>query len=135
MPSPVTNRINAGCYVFQRSVIDAITAGRPVSVERETFPGLLASGAVVMGYVDTAYWLDLGTPAAFVQGSRDLVLGRVTSPAVPGPIGERLVLAGAIVDPSADVRGGSVISERTIIEEGAVVVGSVVQTGHVVRAG
>ncbi|HWB66805.1 MAG TPA: nucleotidyltransferase family protein, partial [Mycobacteriales bacterium] len=31
---PVTNRINAGCYVFARRVIDAIPAGRPVSVER-----------------------------------------------------------------------------------------------------
>jgi mannose-1-phosphate guanylyltransferase len=135
MPDPVTNRINAGCYVFERSIIDSIPAGRPVSVERETFPGLLAAGSLVMGYVDTAYWLDLGTPAAFVQGSRDLVLGRVISPAVPGPLGERLVLAGAMVDPSADVRGGSVISERAIIEEGAVVVGSVVQTGAVVKAG
>ena len=37
----MTNRINAGCYVFTRSVIDAIPAGRPVSVERETFPGLI----------------------------------------------------------------------------------------------
>ncbi len=40
----VTNNINAGCYVFRRSVIDRIPAGRPVSVERETFPGLLADG-------------------------------------------------------------------------------------------
>ncbi|CAM5692477.1 hypothetical protein SFUMM280S_01050 [Streptomyces fumanus] len=26
--------------------------------------------------VDSTYWLDLGTPAAFVRGSADLVLGR-----------------------------------------------------------
>ena len=38
MPNPVTNRINAGCYVFRRSVIDQIPAGRVVSVEHETFP-------------------------------------------------------------------------------------------------
>ena len=44
-PHPVTNRINAGCYVFRRDVIDEIPSGRPVSVERETFPGLLAAGA------------------------------------------------------------------------------------------
>ena len=41
---PPTNAINAGCYVFRRSVIDAIPTGRPVSVERETFPGLLSVG-------------------------------------------------------------------------------------------
>ena len=63
-PTPVTNRINAGCYVFKRRVIDAIPADRPVSVERETFPELVAAGALVLGHVDPAYWLDLGTPAA-----------------------------------------------------------------------
>src|SRR3954447_4632174 len=108
-PDPPTNRINAGCYVFRRSVIDAIPAGRVVSVERETFPGLLAAGAPVYGYVESAYWLDLGTPEAFVQGSRDLVLGTIASSALPGPVGERLLLAGASVAPDAQVVGGSTV--------------------------
>src|SRR5713226_8897818 len=82
-PEPVTNRINAGCYVFRRRVIDEIPAGRVSSVERETFPALIASGAVVMGYPDSAYWLDVGTPEAFVRGSCDLVLGRLRSSAMP----------------------------------------------------
>ncbi len=94
MPQPVTNRINAGCYVFRRSVIDTIPFGEIVSVERQTFPELLADGASVIGFVDTAYWLDLGTPQAFVRGSRDLVLGRVASPALPGSPGERIELPG-----------------------------------------
>jgi mannose-1-phosphate guanylyltransferase len=134
-PNPVTNRINAGCYAFRRSVIDAIPYGEVVSVERQTFPGLLNGGATVMGYVDTAYWLDLGTPAAFAKGSRDLVLGRVASPALPGPTGERLLLDGAAVDPAADVRGGTVVGVRAVVEEGAVVDGSVLQDGSIVRAG
>ncbi|MEK9897598.1 MAG: nucleotidyltransferase family protein, partial [Actinomycetota bacterium] len=45
----VTDLINAGCYVFTRSIIEQIPAGRVVSVERETFPGLLANNAVVRG--------------------------------------------------------------------------------------
>jgi mannose-1-phosphate guanylyltransferase len=36
---PPTDQINAGCYVFRRSVLELIPAGRYVSVERETFPG------------------------------------------------------------------------------------------------
>src|SRR5579864_3043466 len=76
-PDPVTNRINAGCYVFRRRFIDQIPAGTVVSVERDTFPGLIAAGEVVLGYVDTSYWLDVGTPEAFVQGSRDLVRGAI----------------------------------------------------------
>ena len=62
-PDPVTNRINAGCYVFRREVIDQIPAGRRVSVERETFPGLIESGQLVMGYPESAYWIDVGHPA------------------------------------------------------------------------
>jgi dTDP-glucose pyrophosphorylase len=82
--NPPTDQINAGCYVFKRSVLEAIPAGRVVSVERETFPGLLASGARVFGHVDTTYWLDLGTPAAFVKGSADLVTGIAPTAALPG---------------------------------------------------
>ena len=77
---PVTNQVNAGCYVFRRRVVDGIPAGRVVSVERETFPGLVADGALVVGYVENAYWRDVGTPAALVAASRDLVLGAAPSP-------------------------------------------------------
>src|SRR6266700_2940454 len=108
-PHPVTNRINAGCYVFRRDVIGQIPAGRRVSVERETFPGLIESGAPVFGFVESSYWLDVGTPEAFVEASRDLVLGRLCSPAMPGPCGEALVLPGAVVEPGADIAGGSAI--------------------------
>ena len=81
--TPATDQINAGCYIFRRSVIAGIPADRPVSVERETFPGLLRAGARVFGHVDRSYWLDLGTPAAFVQGSTDLVAGVAPTAALP----------------------------------------------------
>ena len=135
MPEPVTNLINAGCYVFRRDVIDTIPYGQVVSVERETFPQLLESGATVMGYVDSGYWLDLGTPAAFVQGSCDLVRGIAPSPALPGPIGEALILPGADVAASAVVVGGSCIGGGVVIGDGAVVDGSVVFDDAVIEAG
>jgi mannose-1-phosphate guanylyltransferase len=121
----VTNTINAGCYVFRRSVIDAIPTGRPVSVERETFPGLLAAGARVLGVIDSGYWLDLGTPLSFVQGSCDLVLGAAPSPAVPQH-GDLLALPGSHIAPSAQVHGGTAVGRDAHIGEGAVVIGSVV---------
>jgi mannose-1-phosphate guanylyltransferase len=122
----VTDQINAGCYVFRRSLIDEIPADRPVSVERETFPGLLARGAKVIGYVDDGYWLDLGTPLAFVQGSADLVRGIAPSPAIPGATGEALLLADADVAVDATVTGGSVIGKRTAVGARARVDSSVV---------
>ena len=77
-----------------------IPAGRVVSVERDTFPGLLAAGAKVAGHVDSSYWLDLGTPNAFVQGSTDLVQGAAPTFALPGPPGPHLALPGAQVGAS-----------------------------------
>jgi mannose-1-phosphate guanylyltransferase len=131
-PNPVTNRVNAGCYVFRRDVIEQIPAREAVSVERQTFPALITAGALVMGYLDDAYWLDVGTPEAFVQGSRDLVLGRLASPAlagVPGIPGERLLLPGAEVDPEASVGGGTVVAAGAAVAAGATVTGSVIFEG------
>ena len=131
----VTDQINAGAYIFRRSVIDTIPAGRPVSVERETFPGLLASGAHLQGMVDSTYWLDLGTPRAFVRGSADLVLGHAPSPAVPGRCGERLVLPTASVAADAKLTGGTVVGEDALIGAGARIDGSAVLAGAVVEPG
>lgn len=131
----VTDQINAGAYVFRRSVIDSIPTGRPVSVERETFPDLLAAGAHLQGMVDSTYWLDLGTPQAFVRGSADLVLGRAPSPAVPGRHGERLVLEGATAAPDAKLTGGTVVCAGATVGEGAMVEGSVIMAGAVVEPG
>ena len=130
----VTNTINAGCYVFQRSVIDEIPADRPVSVERETFPGLLAAGRYVYGHIDEGYWLDLGTPLAFVQGSRDLVLGRAPSPAVEH-VGQFLQLQGTSVDPTANVHGGSALGRNVRVLANAEVEATVVFDGARIGVG
>jgi mannose-1-phosphate guanylyltransferase len=134
-PNPVTNLINAGCYVFKRSVIEQIPAGQVVSVERETFPGLIDAGAVVMGYVESAYWLDVGTPEAFVRGSCDLVLGHLPSPAVPGSPAESLLLAGATVASDALLSGGTVAGAGSAVGAGAAVHGSVVFDEATIGAG
>lgn len=131
----VTDQVNAGCYVFRRQLIDGIPAGRPVSVERETFPGLLHSDAVVTGFVDDGYWLDLGTPLAFVQGSRDLVLGVAPSPVLAGRIGEALVVPGAEVAWDARLTGGTFVGAGATVGSGAQVAGSTLFEGAVVAAG
>jgi mannose-1-phosphate guanylyltransferase len=133
--NPPTDQINAGCYIFRRAVIDTIPTGRPVSVERETFPGLLAGGARVQGYVDSSYWLDLGTPAAFVQGSADLVRGIAPSAALPGQPGDHLALPGANVAADAVLSGGTTIGAGATVGAGARLDGAVVFDGAVVEAG
>lgn len=134
-PDPPTDQINAGAYVFRRSVLEAIPTGRPVSVERETFPGLLRDGATVMGHVDTAYWRDMGTPGDFVAGSADLVRGIAPTEARPGPAGERLLLPGATVDPTARLTGGTTLGAGAHVAAGARIASGVIFDGAVVGEG
>ncbi len=135
MKNPPTNQINAGCYVFRRSVIDTIPAGRVVSVERETFPGLIASGAVVMGYAEDSDWLDVGTPEAFVQGSCDVVLGTLPSPALDCAPGQFRVLGDATVARDARLSGGTTVGAGSVIGSGAEVHGSVLFDGASIGPG
>jgi mannose-1-phosphate guanylyltransferase len=128
---PVTNQVNAGCYVFRRRVVDLIPPGRVVSVERETFPALVRDGALVVGHVENAYWRDVGTPAALVAASRDLVLG--VAPGGPDLAGaDAWVDVTARVDPGASVTDGSAVSGAARVAAGAHVLGSVVMPGAVV---
>ncbi len=129
----VTDQINAGCYVFRRSVIDAIPTGRAVSVERETFPDLLAQGAILQGVIDDAYWLDLGTPWDFVRGSADLVLG--IAPWRGHVPAEALVLDGAEIAGDAALSGGTTVGRGARIGAGARVHGSVLLDGAVIAPG
>ena len=78
-----TNLINAGTYVLEPEVLERIPAGRRVSVERETFPALAAEGAV-FALASDAYWLDTGTPAAYLQANADLIDGSRPGPPAPG---------------------------------------------------
>jgi mannose-1-phosphate guanylyltransferase len=149
--NPPTDQINAGCYVFRRETLEAIPAGRDVSVERETFPGLLADGANVRGYVDSSYWLDMGTPESFVRGSADLVLGVAPTAALPGPVGTGLILpdasvhAGAVIEGGATIGAGATVADRARVDgsvlfdgaricEGARVVRSVIGAGAIIGA-
>jgi mannose-1-phosphate guanylyltransferase len=127
--TPPTDQVNAGCYVFRRDVLDAIPGGRPVSVERETFPGLLESGRRLQAHVESSYWLDLGTPASFVRGSADLVQGAAPTAALPGPVGTALLLAGAKVSPSASLTDGTTVGADVQIGDGSRVSGSVLMDG------
>ncbi|MPZ95446.1 MAG: NTP transferase domain-containing protein [Propionibacteriales bacterium] len=134
-PDPATHQVNAGCYVFRRHLLDEIPAGRPVSVERETFPALLRRGARLIGHRDPAYWLDVGTPSALVQASCDLVRGIATSPAYPFAPAEQWLDDTAQVHETAQVTGGSAVGPGATVAEGAVVQGSVLMAGAVVGAG
>jgi mannose-1-phosphate guanylyltransferase len=134
MENPVSNLINAGCYIFNRKVIDQIPANQVVSVERDTFPSFLSSGVKVYGYLDDSYWLDIGNPQALVKASADLITGVITSVATPKHSGDHLIAAGAQVSPSAIVNLGTVIEAEVVVEGNCQISGSIISKGAKIGA-
>jgi len=122
MENPVTNQINAGCYVFNPRVISTIPLDTVASVERETFPQLVANGAKVFGYLENAYWLDIGTPRALLKASIDIVKRS----------GDFLVMPGSTIDPTAVITGGSCIGLNSSVGAGAHIDGSIIEAGCVI---
>ncbi len=116
-----TDTVNAGVYALDRSVVTAIPTGRAVSIERETFPGLLRDRVPFFGWVSGSYWLDIGSPAKYRQGQLDLLAGKVaTDVAPPGDArARRFVAPGAHVAPDAAVAAPCVIGPGSRLEAGA----------------
>lgn len=139
-----TNVINAGTYLFEREVLDLIPAGRNVSIERETFPAIVASRRLY-SYTTEDYWMDLGRPDEYLQAHADILAGRMPMLEPPFPV-RAYVEAGATIDPTAQLESnavvgrGSTIGPRAVlrdsvlwdnvtIEEGAIVEGAIIATG------
>jgi len=125
MDNPITNQINAGCYVFNPRVLSTIPLDTVVSVERETFPQLVASNAAVYGYVENAYWLDIGTPRALLKASIDIV----------HKSGESVVMPGAQIDPTATISGGSCVGSNSVVGPEVRVEGSIIEADVVIEKG
>ncbi|MEI6216269.1 MAG: NDP-sugar synthase [Actinomycetes bacterium] len=135
MENPPTNIINAGCYIFNREVFDQIPANKVVSVEREIFPKLVSEDYRIYGFVDNSYWLDIGTPAALLKASQDMVIGEIYSSAVPDHESDSMVLPGAMVSPTAALVNGCVIGARAIVESNCVIDGSIIGNGAIIGEG
>jgi mannose-1-phosphate guanylyltransferase len=129
MENPISNLINAGCYIFNRQIIDQIPQNKVVSVERDTFPNLLANNAKVFGYLDNSYWLDIGTPAALVKASADLITGAITSSATPNHTGDNLISPSAQIGSGCLINNGSVIESEVVVESNCQISGSIIGSG------
>jgi mannose-1-phosphate guanylyltransferase len=120
-----SNLINAGTYVLEPSVLDLIEPGRRVSIERDTFPKLVARRDLSAIATDD-YWIDTGRPQFYLQANLDLLSGR------RGAVDSPPVADGADVHPTAEV-DGSVVGPGAAVGSGAVVTRSIVLPGGVVE--
>jgi mannose-1-phosphate guanylyltransferase len=114
---PIPGDINAGTYVLEPGALQGVPEGIPVSIERETFPDLIARGEPVYAFLSDGYWRDLGTPAAYLQAHVDALGGRVGGRRYPRP----LVGEGVRLAPGSSVGEDVVIGERAVVGAGATV--------------
>ncbi|HEY5339789.1 MAG TPA: NDP-sugar synthase [Candidatus Aquilonibacter sp.] len=142
-----TNEVNAGTYLLEAEVLDAIPAGRPVSIERETFPQLIAAGKPLYAFTTADYWIDLGKPEAYLAAHRHIFDGTMPlalQPSMEGP-GIKEVPPSAIIPPvfvgrnvrvAPDARVGpyTVLGDDCEVGSGAVIAGSLLWDGVVVEA-
>ena len=112
-----SNLINAGTYVMEASVLDRIAADVPVSVERVTFPDLVAAGDLA-GYPTNDSWIDTGRPEFYLEAN----LAYAES--------ERAIVESEL---AATSRISQVIADRATIGENAVVSRSVLLPGAVIE--
>jgi mannose-1-phosphate guanylyltransferase len=156
-----TNLISAGAYVLERSVVDMIAPGRGVSIEREIWPRLVGKG--LYGFPSDAYWLDIGTPERYLQGTFDIIEGNVQTDVLQRlgdgymSVAEDVVTAGRVIPPAVVERGctigagahvGSLVVlgdgvsvgehariERSVVMQGAEVGAGCILTDCIVAAG
>lgn len=62
----ISNKINAGLYLFNVSIIDRIE-NRPTSIEREIFP-VMADAGQIYQMILPGYWMDIGQPKDYLSG-------------------------------------------------------------------
>ncbi|HEV8296661.1 MAG TPA: NDP-sugar synthase [Acidimicrobiales bacterium] len=131
-----TNWINAGTYVFEPSVLDRIPDGRPVSVERDTFPAMVRD-ASLYALQDPCYWVDAGTPATYLQVNLDLVAGRRgTTEAAWHPsatVHPRAMVKDSVLGPGVRVGADAVVVDSVVLDDAEVGAGARVEYSVVGR--
>jgi NDP-sugar pyrophosphorylase family protein len=141
------NTINAGTYILDPAVLDMIPSGESYSFEYGLFPKLLMRGDPFYAHVpEGAYWLDIGTPARYLQVHQDILGGRVRGIKLKSRRGECDLATVAEVDelslladdctikPGAQI-ANSVLGEGVHVEEKARVENSVIWPHTRVGAG
>ena len=133
-----TNNINAGSYIFEPSVLDRIPAEGRASVERDTFPALARDGALY-AMADHAYWLDTGTPQAYLQANVDILNGRQGMHEFTEIVDCSWRHPSATVDVTATLTNSvvgedCVVGAHVILEEAVLLSGAIVQSNCVIRS-
>lgn len=108
----VGNRINAGIYILNPSVIDIIDL-KPTSIEKETFPQLAKRGTL-HSYDLEGYWMDVGQPKDYLAGT-GLFLNSLAQRAPEKLAHDKNYIGHVLIDPSAKVSPTAKLGPSVVI--------------------
>src|SRR5436309_9156995 len=118
------NTINAGTYVLDPQVLDLIPPGENHSFEYGLFPKLLEKGEPFFAHIpQRTYWMDIGTPARYLQAHLDLLANRVSRMHVKNRRGSFDSATHAEIDEL------SMIADECTMKPGARIINSVLGRG------
>jgi NDP-sugar pyrophosphorylase family protein len=112
--------INAGIYVLEPDTFDRIPKDTAWSIERSYFPSLIERQETFVAYVYRGYWIDIGTPAKYMQVHRDIMDGRFAArPFADAADGRRWIAPGVRLEEGAQIEGPCFVDEGTVVKAGA----------------
>lgn len=133
----VSNKINAGLYIFNPSILDRIEV-KPTSIEKEVFP-TMADEKELYAMELQGFWMDVGQPKDFLTG----MCMYLTSVAQRDPSmlhKSPCIVGNVLIDPSAkigsDCRIGPnvTIGPNVVIEDGVSIKRSTILTGATIKS-
>jgi mannose-1-phosphate guanylyltransferase len=112
------NTINAGIYILEPDTFDRIPKDTAWSIERSFFPSLIERGETFVAYVYDGYWIDIGTPAKYLQVHRDIMDGHYTAPPFDGSPKQAWISPGARIDEGVEVHGPCFVDDGVVVKSG-----------------
>jgi len=112
------NTINAGIYILEPDTFDRIPKETTWSIERSFFPSLIERGETFVAYIYDGYWIDIGTPAKYLQVHRDIMDGLYSAPPFDGAERKAWISPGARLEDGVELHGPCFIDEGVVIKAG-----------------
>jgi mannose-1-phosphate guanylyltransferase len=113
--------INAGIYVLEPDTFDRIPKDTPWSIERSFFPSLIERAETFVAYVYRGYWIDIGTPAKYMEVHRDVMDGKYVGHRKHQPVPFASAPGSTWISPDARVEEGAIVEGPCFLDEGVVV--------------
>lgn len=150
----VSNKINAGIYIFETSVLDRIEVSaevrlgrltqilpfvqlKPTSIEKEIFPKMAIDGQLY-AFELSSFWMDVGQPKDFITGTglylSSLKTKNCLSANRNGIVGNVLIHPTAKFGQNCRIGPNVSIGENVVIEDGVCIKRCTIMSNTVIRS-